>query len=232
MRWWVCGLQLLLVFASSVILRIEFRGAHDHNLLSRIRDSPNLEGQVSVFISPHEQGDPVLFIWAGGGPTENTASSIVACWFTAAEMCLPHRCIATSAALTHRQSRLQHLLYCCVTSQRKQRVSLLRVYGPLPSNGCFSASAVLALMKYSTVLDTGFDAGNSYSDNRSPRDGLPACHRPDIWPWTMFHITPVYHSYAYMYWTKWHLELPFLYNIGNCRHIVIWLSCSKWNPND
>jgi hypothetical protein len=34
-----------------VILRPESRGAHDHILLSQIRDSPNLEGQVPVFIS-------------------------------------------------------------------------------------------------------------------------------------------------------------------------------------
>jgi hypothetical protein len=32
-------------------------------------------------------------------------------------------------------------------------------------------------------------------------------------------------------WTKWHRELPFLYNIGKCRPLVLWLSCSKCNPN-
>jgi hypothetical protein len=41
--------QLLLVFASAVILRSESRGTHDHILVSQIRDSPNL---VPVFISP------------------------------------------------------------------------------------------------------------------------------------------------------------------------------------
>jgi hypothetical protein len=30
----------------------ESRGTHDHILLSQIRDCPNLEGQVPVFISP------------------------------------------------------------------------------------------------------------------------------------------------------------------------------------
>jgi hypothetical protein len=35
----------------------------------------------------------------GTAPTENTASSIFACWFTDGEMCLTHGCIATSAAL-------------------------------------------------------------------------------------------------------------------------------------
>jgi hypothetical protein len=50
-RGWVSRLQLLLVLESAVILRSESRGTHDHILLSRIRDSPNLEGQVLVFIS-------------------------------------------------------------------------------------------------------------------------------------------------------------------------------------
>jgi hypothetical protein len=50
-----CRLQLLLVFASAVILRSESHGTHDHILLSQIRDSPNLEGQVHVFISPRNR---------------------------------------------------------------------------------------------------------------------------------------------------------------------------------
>jgi hypothetical protein len=53
-RGWVCRLQLLLVL-SAVILRSESRGTHDHILLSQIRDSPNLEGQVPVFISPRNR---------------------------------------------------------------------------------------------------------------------------------------------------------------------------------
>jgi hypothetical protein len=54
-RGWVCRLQLLLVLASAVILRSESRGTHDRILLSQIRDSPNLEGQVPVFISPRNR---------------------------------------------------------------------------------------------------------------------------------------------------------------------------------
>jgi hypothetical protein len=38
--------------ASAVILGSESRGTRDHISLSQIRDSPNLEGQVPVFISP------------------------------------------------------------------------------------------------------------------------------------------------------------------------------------
>jgi hypothetical protein len=51
-RGWICRLQLLLVLASIVVLRSGSRGTHDHILLSQIRGSPNLEGQVPVFMSP------------------------------------------------------------------------------------------------------------------------------------------------------------------------------------
>jgi hypothetical protein len=52
---WICHLQLLLVLASAVIHSSMSRGTHDHILLSQIRDSPNLEGQVPVFISPRNK---------------------------------------------------------------------------------------------------------------------------------------------------------------------------------
>jgi hypothetical protein len=54
-RRYVCRLQLLLVLASAVILWSESRLTRDHILLSQIRDSPNLEGQVPVFISPRNR---------------------------------------------------------------------------------------------------------------------------------------------------------------------------------
>jgi hypothetical protein len=41
--------------AIAVILRSESRGTHDLILLFQIRDSPNLEGQVPVFISPRNK---------------------------------------------------------------------------------------------------------------------------------------------------------------------------------
>jgi hypothetical protein len=47
-----CRLQLLLALASTVILRSESYETNDQILLSQIRDSSNLEGQVSVLISP------------------------------------------------------------------------------------------------------------------------------------------------------------------------------------
>jgi hypothetical protein len=49
-RGWVCHLQLMLLLSSAVIFRSESRGTHDHILLSQIRVSPNLEGQVPVLI--------------------------------------------------------------------------------------------------------------------------------------------------------------------------------------
>jgi hypothetical protein len=48
-RGWVCRLQMLLVLASSVILVSESLGTHDRILLSQIRDSHSLEGQVPVY---------------------------------------------------------------------------------------------------------------------------------------------------------------------------------------
>jgi hypothetical protein len=51
----VCRVQLLMILASVVILGSESRGTHDHILLSQVRDSPNLEGQVPVFIYPRNR---------------------------------------------------------------------------------------------------------------------------------------------------------------------------------
>jgi hypothetical protein len=54
-RGWVCRLRLLLTLTSAVILRSECSGTHDHILLSLIRDSFNLEGQVPVLIYPRNR---------------------------------------------------------------------------------------------------------------------------------------------------------------------------------
>jgi hypothetical protein len=59
-RWRICRLQLLLALSSAVILGSESGGTHDHILLSQIRDSPNLEVQVPVFISPRNIGSLVI----------------------------------------------------------------------------------------------------------------------------------------------------------------------------
>jgi hypothetical protein len=51
-RGWVCRLQLLQSLASALLFMSESRGTHDHILLFQTRDSPKLEGQVPVFLSP------------------------------------------------------------------------------------------------------------------------------------------------------------------------------------
>jgi hypothetical protein len=51
----VYRLQLLLALASAVNLGSKSRRTHVHILLSQIRDSPNLESQVPVFISPRNR---------------------------------------------------------------------------------------------------------------------------------------------------------------------------------
>jgi hypothetical protein len=51
----ICRLQQMLALASAVILRSESRETLDHILLSQIRNFPNLEGQVPVFISPRNR---------------------------------------------------------------------------------------------------------------------------------------------------------------------------------
>jgi hypothetical protein len=57
----VLYLQLLLVLASVVILKSEFRGTHDHMLLSQIRDPLKLEGQATHTYIPEEQGPTLTF---------------------------------------------------------------------------------------------------------------------------------------------------------------------------
>jgi hypothetical protein len=51
MRGRVRCLQLFLALASAVILGSKSRRTDDHTLPSQIRDSPNLESQVPVFVS-------------------------------------------------------------------------------------------------------------------------------------------------------------------------------------
>jgi hypothetical protein len=50
---------LPLGLASAVILGFESRGTRDYISLSQIRDSPNLEGQVPVFIFPRNRVAPL-----------------------------------------------------------------------------------------------------------------------------------------------------------------------------
>jgi hypothetical protein len=54
-RGWVCNLLLLLGNVSAVPLGSESHGTQDHILLSKFFRHPNMEGQVSVFISPRDR---------------------------------------------------------------------------------------------------------------------------------------------------------------------------------
>jgi hypothetical protein len=76
----VCRLQSLLVLASAVILGSESRETRDHILLSQIRDSPNLEGQVPVFISPRNRVahfTPRYWVPFSSPPTTRSATVVV-----------------------------------------------------------------------------------------------------------------------------------------------------------
>jgi hypothetical protein len=95
-REWVCRLQLLLALASAVILGSESLGTCDHILLSQIRDFPfrrllRLAGSRWRYSIPPPHG---------GRWTEHGRSSHIA------------------SERTHREHRLHHLFYCCVTSPR------------------------------------------------------------------------------------------------------------------
>jgi hypothetical protein len=85
---------LLLVLASAVILESESHGTYYHILLSHIRESSNLKGQVPVFISPRNRvaqfsffvasyysqgygGDIVTYLSPSGFPTEVLNSFLV-----------------------------------------------------------------------------------------------------------------------------------------------------------
>jgi hypothetical protein len=67
MKGCVYHLKLLLTLASAVILGSKSRGTHDNISLFQILDSPNLEGQVPVCISPMNEADQ-LYPQALGGP--------------------------------------------------------------------------------------------------------------------------------------------------------------------
>jgi hypothetical protein len=63
----VCGLQLLLALANTVILGYESRGAHDHILLSQIRDPPPPQpgGPGHRIYIPQKRGGQVITLGTG-----------------------------------------------------------------------------------------------------------------------------------------------------------------------
>jgi hypothetical protein len=106
----VCRLQLLLVFASAVILGSKSSGTHDLILLSQIRDSVNLEGQAPLCIFPGNRVAQllqiVLLLTSLHGPHRKHRSSIVALVSVAAETSLPTRCLETRC--------ITPFFYCCL----------------------------------------------------------------------------------------------------------------------
>jgi hypothetical protein len=144
-----------------VILRSESCGTHDHILLSQNRDSPNLDGQVLVFISPRKWWPiytPRHRVPFSSPPT--TPRATVEVFEPASTRGSSSSCVRSSQGGYHRDSRLQHIFYCCVASPRTclpnraigcKRHLLHCCVRALPGNGCFYASTVLALRKYSIV---------------------------------------------------------------------------------
>jgi hypothetical protein len=90
----VCRLQSVLVLASAVILGSESRGTHDQILLSHIRDFPNLEGQVPIFISAQLYAQALGFLFVASSSRKHNSSY----WSVSAHTCFPCRCVATSSA--------------------------------------------------------------------------------------------------------------------------------------
>jgi hypothetical protein len=130
----VFRLQLLLVIASAFILRSKFLGTHDHIVLSQIRDSPNLEGQVRVFLSPRKTVaylhphalDPFLF----PPRTRRSTVEVFEPASTRGLQLLTGPGYNTSAPNAKKMSLLL-LLYSLVT------VNTCLSAEPLLSNGCF-----------------------------------------------------------------------------------------------
>jgi hypothetical protein len=102
----------VLVLASAVILRFESRGTHDI-LLSRIGDSPNLEGQVPVCISPryrvarlHPQALGSLFVASyesqGYGGGNRPASCTDQVGNTVSNSTYTIVCVSVAAGTSHR----------------------------------------------------------------------------------------------------------------------------------
>jgi hypothetical protein len=140
MRGRVCRLQLQLVLAGAVIIRSESRGTHSHILLSQIRDSPNLKGQVPVFISPrnrmarlYPQALGSLLVssydlqgYGGGIPTSiacsveylqgksSTRTPRKTPFSVVENESLLARYLVIDICEAHRKHLLRHWFYCCV----------------------------------------------------------------------------------------------------------------------
>jgi hypothetical protein len=122
----VCLLHLLPALASLNILGSESRGTRDHTLLSQIRDSLNLKGQVPVFISPRNRMVELylLITLRHGKHTKHRFQKF-------------HCCVTQSS---HEPFR-EHVFPVS---------PLVRVMRLLPSNGCCLQSHYLATSLHAT----------------------------------------------------------------------------------
>jgi hypothetical protein len=129
-RGWVYHL-----YASAVILRSESRGTHDHILLSQFGDSPNLEGQVPVFIS-HRNRVAQLYPQAPGSHFFASYDSQGYSWRSSNPP--PHGLETLIIAGTPRYTASARTAQKtpALTDPPFLRVRLLR---PLPRNGCCKA---------------------------------------------------------------------------------------------
>jgi hypothetical protein len=117
----VCLLYMLLALASAAFLGSESLGTSDHILLSHIWDFPFRRLLLGS-----------LLYSSGADPTENTVShQYFYCW--ALIRC--RRNVFTQSF--HSKGSTHYIPFPTIAL-------LLRIAQPLPSNGCFSASTVLA----------------------------------------------------------------------------------------
>jgi hypothetical protein len=102
---------------------------------------PTLETPAVLILAAFE----ILVIQPRSGPTENTAFLLLR-----VDLLLQRYVYRTVTYQRLRRGSTENAACntSCLTSQRTWHVPLLRVYGPLASNGCFSASTIFALSNF------------------------------------------------------------------------------------
>jgi hypothetical protein len=144
----VCRLHLLLAFAIAVILRPECRGTHGHILLSQIRDSHNMEGQVPVFISPRNRVAQLYAQALGPFSSSPTTRRVTVEVFDPASTLVTDstELLVFVIQPRHRPHRERIIHYCLFYSFRRNNVSTEL----FPSNGCCRVFTQLLLGNGST----------------------------------------------------------------------------------
>jgi hypothetical protein len=137
-RRWVRCLQLLLGLASAVVIGSESRGTQDHILLSQIRDSPNLEGQIPVFISLGNRVAQLCFqalgsLLVASYDSQSYDGGIWTRLHVGLVYTFPLALALAPRRKSHRKDSFQQFFYCCVLIRCCGQVSIT----PLPSNDLF-----------------------------------------------------------------------------------------------